>query len=114
MEVTSAMMKISPFAGKLPKPEDLVDVPKLIRAYEVDQPDPSVPSQRVLFGTSGHRGSSLDRSFNRNHILAMSQAICFYRKKQGVTGPLFLGFDTHVRYRFRPFKRLLRFLRRTA
>ena len=90
------MTQISPFAGKLPKPEDLIDVAKLIQAYEVNKPDPSISSQQVLFGTSGHRGSSLDFSFNRNHILAMSQAICFFRKKHNVTGPLFLGFDTHA------------------
>src|SRR5665213_1045810 len=90
------IMQISPFAGQLPDLSDLVDVPRLLHAYESDQPDPTVPSQRVRFGTSGHRGSSFDRSFNRNHILAISQAICFFRKKHNVTGPLFLGFDTHA------------------
>ena len=89
-------MKISLDAGTLPTPTDLVDVAHLLRAYDDDQPDPGVASQRVLFGTSGHRGSSFDRSFNRDHILAITQSICFYRKKHNITGPLFLGFDTHA------------------
>ena len=89
-------MDISPFAGQLPKPSDLIDIPKLIHAYETLQPDPEVPSQRVHFGTSGHRGSSFDTSFNENHILAITQAICLYRKSNEVHGPLFLGFDTHA------------------
>ncbi len=74
----------------------LVDLPKLITAYNTERPDPTIASQRVAFGTSGHRGSSFERSFNEAHVLAITQAICGYRKQQGVTGPLFLGFDTHA------------------
>ena len=89
-------MKISPFAGKLLDQSQLVDVPRLIAAYFEAKPDPQIASQRVSFGTSGHRGSSLDNAFNESHILAISQAICLYRKQQGITGPLFLGMDTHA------------------
>ena len=89
-------MKISPLAGKPAPVGILVDVPRLITAYYTDKPDPSVVAQRVAFGTSGHRGSSLDRSFNEDHILAITQAICLYRKKSGISGPLFLGIDTHA------------------
>jgi phosphoglucomutase len=74
----------------------LVNVPALITAYFADTPDPSVPAQRVAFGTSGHRGSSLDTAFNEHHILAISQAICLYRAQQAIAGPLFLGMDTHA------------------
>ena len=88
--------KLSPLAGK-PAPESiLVDVPKLLAAYVDLKPDPSLPAQRVAFGTSGHRGSSLERSFNEVHILAISQAICEYRKSKGIDGPLFIGCDTHA------------------
>ncbi|MGN6788232.1 MAG: phosphoglucomutase (alpha-D-glucose-1,6-bisphosphate-dependent) [Rhodanobacteraceae bacterium] len=88
--------KISPLAGK-PAPKDiLVDVDKLLGAYADIRPDPASLSQRVAFGTSGHRGSSLNGSFNEWHILAISQAICDYRAKESVTGPLFIGFDTHA------------------
>ncbi|WP_350016259.1 phosphoglucomutase (alpha-D-glucose-1,6-bisphosphate-dependent) [Rhodanobacter sp. IGA1.0] len=88
--------KISPLAGK-PAPQSiLVDVAKLLAAYADTRPDPSVPAQRVAFGTSGHRGSSLDGSFNEWHILAISQAICEYRKSKGIDGPLFIGADTHA------------------
>ena len=89
-------MKVSPSAGKLPEPGMLVDVPKLITAYYTDVPDPSVPAQRVAFGTSGHRGSALQKAFNEWHILAITQAICLYRKQQQTDGPLFLGMDTHA------------------
>jgi len=89
-------MKINPRAGQLAVPSDLVDVPKLITAYYEDRPDPHVPNQRVVFGTSGHRGSSFDRSFNQWHILAISQSICLYRQQRGIDGPLFLGVDTHA------------------
>jgi phosphoglucomutase len=88
--------KTSPLAGKPAGTGPLVDVPRLITAYYCDEPDSSVPDQRVAFGTSGHRGSSLDRSFNEAHILAITQAICLYRKRQGTDGPLFLGIDTHA------------------
>jgi phosphoglucomutase len=74
----------------------LVNVPRLITAYFSNLPDPSVPAQRVAFGTSGHRGSSFENSFNEWHVLAMSQAICDYRTQQGIDGPLFLGIDTHA------------------
>lgn len=89
-------MMISPLAGKLPPASLLVDVPKLIDAYYTGIPDPSIPIQRIEFGTSGHRGSSFNKSFNENHILAISQAICLYRASQGIDGPLFLGMDTHA------------------
>ena len=89
-------MKVSPMAGKLAEPSILINVPKLVAAYYTGRPDPSVPAQRVVFGTSGHRGCSLDNSFNEAHILAITQAICFYRKQQGVDGPLYIGFDTHA------------------
>ncbi|WEN15463.1 phosphoglucomutase (alpha-D-glucose-1,6-bisphosphate-dependent) [Rhodanobacter sp. AS-Z3] len=88
--------KISPLAGKPAPKSILVDVPKLLAAYADTRPDPSVPAQRVAFGTSGHRGSSLDGSFNEWHILAISQAICEYRQSKGIDGPLYMGFDTHA------------------
>ncbi len=88
--------KISPLAGKPVDPKTLVNVPRLVTAYYTEIPDPSVPAQRVSFGTSGHRGSSFDRSFNERHILAISQSICLYRKQQKIDGPLFLGIDTHA------------------
>jgi phosphoglucomutase len=89
-------MHVSPIAGKPADPATLVDVPRLITAYYTDVPDPSVAAQRVAFGTSGHRGSSFDRAFNEWHILAITQAICLYRKQHQIDGPLFLGIDTHA------------------
>jgi len=89
-------MKISPYAGKPAQAFMLVDVPRLVTAYYTDAPDPGVPEQRVSFGTSGHRGSALHRSFNEAHILAITQAICHYRKLKQVDGPLFMGMDTHA------------------
>jgi phosphoglucomutase len=89
-------IKVSPLAGKPAEPSMLVDVPKLIAAYYTEIPDPSVPEQRVVFGTSGHRGSAFEKSFNEWHILAITQAICLYRKQQKTDGPLFLGMDTHA------------------
>lgn len=89
-------MGVSPLAGKRAEASTLVDVPGLIAAYYTGLPDPSVPEQRVAFGTSGHRGSSLKNSFNERHILAISQAICLYREQHKVNGPLFLGMDTHA------------------
>jgi phosphoglucomutase len=89
-------MAVSPLAGRTPGPEMLVDVSRLVAAHYEDRPDPGVPEQHVAFGTSGHRGSSLDRSFNEVHILAITQAICEYRARQRITGPLFLGIDTHA------------------
>ena len=87
---------ISPYAGKPIDPSRLVDVPRLVTAYFSGKPDPSVASQRVSFGTSGHRGSALDLAFNEDHILAITQAICQHRKAHGVSGPLFIGIDTHA------------------
>lgn len=89
-------MAISPNAGKPADPAKLVNVPRLVTAYYTERPDPEVPAQRVSFGTSGHRGSALDCAFNEWHILAISQAICIYRKQQGIAGPLFIGMDTHA------------------
>ena len=89
-------MEVNSFAGKLANPASLVDVPKLVTAYYAESPDPTVPAQRVSFGTSGHRGSSLEKSFNEAHILAISQAICLYRSQAKIDGPLFLGMDTHA------------------
>ncbi|MHB8494794.1 MAG: phosphoglucomutase (alpha-D-glucose-1,6-bisphosphate-dependent) [Casimicrobiaceae bacterium] len=88
--------QISPLAGKPAPPSLLVDVPRLVTAYYTEVPDPSVPAQRVAFGTSGHRGSAFDISFNEWHVLAITQAICDYRKGHGIDGPLFLGIDTHA------------------
>src|SRR3981189_2968673 len=85
-----------PLAGKPAPREVLVDVDKLLRLYFDERPDPSDPQQRVAFGTSGHRGSSLRRAFNEAHILAVTQSVCEYRKAQGTTGPLYLGKDTHA------------------
>lgn len=87
---------ISPLAGKLAPSSLLVDIPTLLAAYVDLRPDPSVPAQRVAFGTSGHRGSSFDRSFNEWHVLAISQAICEYRQSKGIDGPLYIGIDTHA------------------
>lgn len=89
-------MKISPLAGKPAPRELLVDIPQLISAYYTEKPDPQDRAQQVSFGTSGHRGSSLDRAFNEDHILAISQAIVEFRQKQGTTGPLYIGKDTHA------------------
>ena len=89
-------MNISSYAGKPAKPSMLVHVPELVTAYYTMTPDPTVPEQRVVFGTSGHRGCAFDKAFNERHILAISQAICRYRKQQSIDGPLFLGMDTHA------------------
>ncbi|OUM07971.1 phosphoglucomutase, alpha-D-glucose phosphate-specific [Pseudomonas syringae] len=89
-------MSLSPFAGKLAPAQLLVDIPRLVTAYYTGQPDASVPAQRVAFGTSGHRGTSFELGFNEWHVLAISQAICLYRKANGIDGPLFLGADTHA------------------
>jgi phosphoglucomutase len=89
-------MNTNPLAGK-PAPESiLVNIPRLVAAYYAGIPDPSVPSQRVAFGTSGHRGSALDTAFNEAHIIAITQSICMYRASQSITGPLYLGIDTHA------------------
>src|SRR5687767_3016479 len=89
-------MSVHPLAGK-PVPAELqVDVAELLAAYDGDAPDPFDPAQQVSFGTSGHRGSSLRRSFNDAHIAAVAQAIADYRGRAGITGPLFIGRDTHA------------------
>ncbi|MDM8349528.1 phosphoglucomutase (alpha-D-glucose-1,6-bisphosphate-dependent) [Pseudomonas sp. sp1636] len=88
--------RIHPLAGKPAPIAMLIDVDQLLAAYFDLQPDPGIAAQRVAFGTSGHRGSSLARSFNQNHVLAISQAICDYRNSQGIDGPLFIGADTHA------------------
>jgi phosphoglucomutase len=88
--------EISPLAGKTAPPSMLVNVPRLVTAYFTGKPDPAMPSQRVAFGTSGHRGSSFNDAFNEAHILAISQAICEYRHGAGITGALFMGMDTHA------------------
>jgi phosphoglucomutase len=88
--------QVSPLAGAPAPKSILVDVPKLLAAYADLKPDPGVPTQRVAFGTSGHRGSSFEHSFNEWHILAISQAICDYRKGHGIGGPLYMGIDTHA------------------
>lgn len=89
-------MRLDPLAGKPATASMLVHVPRLMTAYYTRRPELDVPAQRVAFGTSGHRGSSLDCSFNEQHILAITQAICDYRRQGGITGPLFLGADTHA------------------
>ena len=89
-------MKVSPLAGK-PAPESiLANIPRLVTDYYALEPDPASTTQRVAFGTSGHRGTSLECSFNEEHILAITQAICIHRRQQGIDGPLFIGIDTHA------------------
>jgi phosphoglucomutase len=87
---------VSPLAGQPAAAGELVDVARLVAAYFTGRPDARIPSQRVAFGTSGHRGSSLEDAFNEAHILAITQAICSYRREHGIGGPLFLGIDTHA------------------
>ncbi|RME66525.1 MAG: alpha-D-glucose phosphate-specific phosphoglucomutase, partial [Caldilineae bacterium] len=89
-------MTLHELAGQPAPPEMLINTPRLVTAYFTEHPDPSDPGQRVSFGTSGHRGTSTDGSFNEDHILAITQAICEYRRRQGIDGPLFLGMDTHA------------------
>jgi len=89
-------MPLHELAGKPAPPSLLVNVPRLVSAYYACKPDASDPAQRVSFGTSGHRGSSLDKSFNEDHILAVTRAICEHRRSRGITGPLFMGMDTHA------------------
>jgi phosphoglucomutase len=95
-EARAAPSSVSPLAGKPASLSMLVDVPRLVTAYYTEEPDFAVPAQRVAFGTSGHRGSAFERSFNEGHVLAISQAICDYRKRHSIGGPLFLGIDTHA------------------
>ena len=87
---------ISPLAGQPAPASMLIDVARLVSAYHLDVPDPTIAAQRVAFGTSGHRGSAFDRSFNEWHVLAITQAICHYRKAHGIGGPIFMGIDTHA------------------
>jgi phosphoglucomutase len=89
-------MSIHPLAGTPAQPSMLVNIPRLVTAYYTERPDPTVPEQRVEFGTSGHRGSAFDRAFNEAHILAITQAICRYRQRCHIDGPLFLEMDTHA------------------
>lgn len=89
-------MELDPLAGTTPDASKLVNVPKLLTAYYTGSPDPNLAEQRVIFGTSGHRGSSFNQTFNEAHILAITQAICAYRKQMKIQGPLFLGKDTHA------------------
>ena len=89
-------MEVSPLAGKPAPPSILVNVQRLVADYYTEAPDPSVPGQRVAFGTSGHRGSPFEKSFNEWHILSITQAICLYREKEKIDGPLFMGMDTHA------------------
>ncbi|HAL68632.1 MAG TPA: alpha-D-glucose phosphate-specific phosphoglucomutase, partial [Pseudomonas sp.] len=89
-------MTLSPLAGKPAPASVLVDIPRLLTAYYTGRPDAGVASQRVAFGTSGHRGTSLELSFNEHHVLAITQAICLYRQEKGIDGPLFVGADTHA------------------
>ena len=89
-------MSIDSNAGCLPDEHSLIHIPRLVSRYYSERPDPSDPAQQVSFGTSGHRGSSLKNSFNEWHILAVTQAICDYRREQGIDGPLFVGMDTHA------------------
>src|SRR5471032_3163896 len=87
---------VNPLAGKPVTQSMLVNVPRLVTAYYAGKPDIAIPAQRVAFGTSGHRGSAFDNSFNEDHILAISQAICDHRRRQDVDGPLFIGIDSHA------------------
>jgi phosphoglucomutase len=87
---------INPLAGKIAHPSMLANVPRLVTAYFAYRPDPKIPSQRVAFGTSGHRGSALNNAFNEAHIISISQALCDHRKRSGISGPLFIGIDTHA------------------
>ena len=91
-----AVPGVHPQAGQPAPASKLVDVAKLVTAYYTERPDPAVPAQRIAFGTSGHRGSSFRAGFNEAHILAVTEAICLYRREHGIDGPLFLGWDTHA------------------
>src|SRR3954464_8909636 len=89
-------VEVSRLAGKTAPASMLVNVPRLVTAYFSGKPDPTLPSQRVAFGTSGHRGSALNSAFNEAHILAISQALCEHRQRAGVEGPVLVGIDTHA------------------
>ena len=89
-------MSVDPHAGELPDPSSLIDVDALLAAYHDERPDPSESTQRVSFGTSGHRGTATAGTFNEAHVLAISEAVCRHREAEGIDGPLFLGRDTHA------------------
>src|SRR6266699_664732 len=89
-------MNVDPRAGKPAEPSILANIPRLMTAYYSRRPDPAVREQRVAFGTSGHRGSALDCAFNEDHIVAITQAICTFRRERAIDGPLFIGIDTHA------------------
>src|SRR5690606_23403588 len=89
-------MALHPLAGQPAPPELLTNIPRLISSYYTEKPDPSDSTQRIAFGTSGHRGSSESKSFNEAHILAVSQALAEYRLAEGIDGPLYIGMDTHA------------------
>jgi len=89
-------MEVNRHAGETASRQMLVQIPQLVSAYYTEAPDPKLTEQRILFGTSGHRGSSLNNSFNENHIQAITQAICMYRAGRKITGPLYIGMDTHA------------------
>jgi len=89
-------MTVHPLAGKNVPVEMLENIPRLMSAYYVQHPRPEDPLQRIFFGTSGHRGTSTQATFYEDHVLAISQAICDFRRQQGFTGPLYLGMDTHA------------------
>src|ERR1700737_4199415 len=89
-------MNVSPLAGKPAPASMVVNISRLVTAYYAEHPDLSVAAERVAFGTSGHRGSAFERTFNEAHILAITQAICSYRRAHGIEGPLFMGMDTHA------------------
>src|SRR5258708_10900186 len=88
--------EINPLAGKIAEPSMLANIPRLVTAYFAGKPDPALPAQRVAFGTSGHRGSAFNNAFNEAHILAISQAVCDHRNSRDITGPMFVGIDTHA------------------
>src|ERR1700738_3455749 len=90
------MLKANALAGKPAPVSLLLNVARLVTAYYAERPDPAVAAERVAFGTSGHRGSAFDRTFNEAHILAITQAICAYRQTHHIEGPLFIGMDTHA------------------
>src|SRR5262245_45454758 len=89
-------ISVSPLAGQPVTPDMLVNVPRLVTAYFEDKPDITIAAEKVKFGTSGHRGSALRRAFNETNILAITQAICDYRRMKGIDGPLYIGIDTHA------------------
>src|SRR5690349_5145601 len=90
------MTEIHKLAGKTAPPSMLANIPRLVTAYFAKKPDPKIPAERVAFGTSGHRGSAENGTFNETHILAVSQAVCDHRRDKKITGPLFVGIDTHA------------------